>query len=155
MLFWIWLLMTRFVLVLHKNRSTSNSCSYILHSFQNVIIRLQDSKIELPGFNIFGQQVTSNLLLCIQQLNDVKDVELDFTLAYKRTQESAISGSFTLTLVPEHVFNLNFWILSVFFIFCFSHYSWFHPPGLLFISHLTNSAVLHSACKCICRLAKI
>ncbi|KAF1747243.1 hypothetical protein GCK72_023705 [Caenorhabditis remanei] len=75
---------------------------------KNVIIRLQDSKIELPGFNIFGQQVTSNLLLCIQQLNDVKDVELDFTLAYKRTQESAISGSFTLTLVPEHVFNLNF-----------------------------------------------
>uniref|UniRef100_A0A1I7T5P7 ADP-ribosylation factor-binding protein GGA1 n=1 Tax=Caenorhabditis tropicalis TaxID=1561998 RepID=A0A1I7T5P7_9PELO len=75
---------------------------------KNVIIRLQDTSCDLPGFNIFGQQETNNLLLCIQQLNDVKEVEIDFTLAYKRTQESAISGSFSLTLVPEHVFHLNF-----------------------------------------------
>ncbi|CAI2356529.1 unnamed protein product [Caenorhabditis sp. 36 PRJEB53466] len=106
--------------------STSNILSYILviqnHNIftikdvslslktndKNIIIRLQNMIKDLSGFNIFGQQETMNLLLCIQQLNDVKDVELDFTLEYKKNLDSAISGSFILSLVPEHTFNLKF-----------------------------------------------
>ncbi|CAA92026.2 ADP-ribosylation factor-binding protein GGA1 [Caenorhabditis elegans] len=99
-----------YVLVIqnHNNFTIKDVNLSLKTNDKNVIIRLQDSVNNLAGFNIFGQQETINLLLCIQQLNDVKDVELDFTLAYKKSLESAISGSFTLPIIPEHIFNINF-----------------------------------------------
>uniref|UniRef100_A0A8R1DS95 Uncharacterized protein n=1 Tax=Caenorhabditis japonica TaxID=281687 RepID=A0A8R1DS95_CAEJA len=92
----------------HNNFTIKDVTLSLKTNDKNVIIRLQSLTRDLAGFNIFGQQETINLLLCVQQLNDVKDVELDFTMEYRRKVESAISGSFVLTLIPEHTFNLNF-----------------------------------------------